>query len=103
MERRGTFVGTAYYVSPEMLKDNVAMPASDIWALGCILFKMLTGEVPFSGTTDYMTFQIILERKLTFPTTVPLSDDAKDLIDKLLQVDPYQRLGASRPGSENDY
>ena len=103
MERRGTFVGTAYYVSPEMLKDNIAMPASDIWALGCILFKMLTGEVPFSGTTDYVTFQMILERKLTFPTDVSLSVNAKDLIDKLLQVDPYQRLGASQPGSDNDY
>ena len=56
MERRGTFVGTAYYVSPEMLKQNVAGPASDIWALGCIIFRMLTGDVPFSGTTDYLTF-----------------------------------------------
>ena len=46
-ERRGTFVGTAYYVSPEMLKDNSCSPASDLWALGCTIFKMLTGNVPF--------------------------------------------------------
>jgi len=56
MERRGTFVGTAYYVSPEMLKDNMAAPASDIWALGCIIYRILTGEVPFCGATDYQTF-----------------------------------------------
>jgi 3-phosphoinositide dependent protein kinase-1 len=55
-ERRGTFVGTAYYVSPEMLKENIAAPASDIWALGCIIYRMLTGDVPFSGSTDYQTF-----------------------------------------------
>ena len=55
-ERRGTFVGTAFYVSPEMLKDNVALPGSDLWALGCIIFKMLTGDVPFNGATDYKTF-----------------------------------------------
>jgi 3-phosphoinositide dependent protein kinase-1 len=45
--RKGTFVGTALYVSPEMLNDNVAYPASDIWALGCTIYKMLTGEAPF--------------------------------------------------------
>ena len=53
LERRGTFVGTVYYVSPEMLKDNNAYAASDIWALGCIVYRMLTGEVPFNGSTDY--------------------------------------------------
>jgi 3-phosphoinositide dependent protein kinase-1 len=84
MERRGTFVGTAYYVSPEMLKLNMAVPASDIWALGCMIYKMLTGDVPFSGSTDYQTFQMILERKLTFPSNIPLSHEARDLIDRLL-------------------
>ena len=89
-DRRDTFVGTAQYVSPEMLKDSKAGPASDLWALGCIIFKMLTGEVPFSGTT---TFQQILERKLHFPDY--LSPQARDLIDKLLQLDPETRLGAT--------
>lgn len=102
-ERRGTFVGTAYYVSPEMLKQNESGPASDIWALGCIIYRMLSGDVPFSGSTDYQTFQIILERKLTFPDSTPFSQEAKDLIDRLLQLEPYHRLGAGRPGSDNDY
>ncbi len=75
-------MGTAYYVSPEMLKDNVALPASDLWALGCIIFKMLTGDVPFNGASDYKTFQMILERDLKFPDS--MSDAAKDLIDRLL-------------------
>ena len=55
-ERRGTFVGTAFYVSPEMLNDNISCPESDLWALGCIIYQMFTGEVPFSGATDYATF-----------------------------------------------
>lgn len=75
-------MGTAYYVSPEMLKDNLALPASDLWALGCIIFKMLTGDVPFNGASDYTTFQMILERDLKFPDS--MSDAAKDLIDRLL-------------------
>lgn len=48
-DRRGTFVGTAYYVSPEMLQVNQATQASDLWALGCIIYKMLTGREPFQG------------------------------------------------------
>ena len=83
-DRRGTFVGTAFYVSPEMLKLNQAMPASDIWALGCTIYKMLTGREPFQGQSDYYTFQMILERKLTYRPEDKVSEDAMDLIDKLL-------------------
>lgn len=35
---RGSFVGTALYVSPEMLQENKFLPASDLWALGCVLY-----------------------------------------------------------------
>lgn len=101
--RRGTFVGTALYVSPEMLKMNQACPASDIWALGCIIYKMLVGEVPFQGQSDYMTFQLILERKLTFPQDIEIGEEAKDLIDQLLQLNPTSRLGSGPKGSANDY
>jgi len=48
-ERRGTFVGTPLYVSPEMLDDNLALPASDLWALGVMVFSMHTGNMPFDG------------------------------------------------------
>ncbi len=71
-------------MSPEMLKDNSASAASDLWALGCIAYKMLTGEVPFKGESDYQTFQMILGRKLKFPLELDISPEAKDLVDKLL-------------------
>jgi 3-phosphoinositide dependent protein kinase-1 len=48
-EARGTFVGTPLYVSPEMLDDNLAIPASDLWALGVMVFNMHTGKMPFDG------------------------------------------------------
>ena len=44
---------------------------------------------------------MITERRLVFPKYLPL--DAVDLIDKLMQLNPYQRLGAGPPDSENDY
>lgn len=49
LQRRGTFVGTVNYQSPEMIDGEDQGHPMDIWALGCILFKMFTGVVPFKG------------------------------------------------------
>ena len=53
MMRRDTFVGTPLYVSPEMLQESISLPASDIWALGCIIFRMHTGRNAFNGITEH--------------------------------------------------
>ena len=53
-------MGTPLYVAPEMLKRTVSGHFTDIWALGCILFEMATGDVPFRGQTDYSTFDLIM-------------------------------------------
>ena len=102
MDRRDTFVGTPLYVSPEMLHDTKSLPASDLWALGCIIYRMHVGNVPFEDRSETGTFDKILNRDLSFPPEANLSDDTKDLIDKLLQINPKRRLGAGRPGSPND-
>ena len=58
--RRDTFVGTPLYVSPEMLMETRSVPASDIWALGCIIFRMYFGFVPFEADNETRTFDKIL-------------------------------------------
>lgn len=48
-KERADFVGTPLYVSPEMLQENLSACSGDIWALGCIIFQMITGDVPFKA------------------------------------------------------
>ena len=55
--RRNSFVGTAQYVSPEILTNSGSSPASDLWALGCIIYQMVTGIPPFHGNSEYLIFQ----------------------------------------------
>lgn len=98
---RGTFVGTPLYVAPEMLEMNLSGPFTDLWALGCIIYQCLTGDVPFNAKTDIQVFQLIQERKIAYPKY--LKPESIDLIDKLMQKDPFSRLGAGKPGSGLDY
>lgn len=46
-ERKATLVGTAEYVSPELLEDDECSKPADLWALGIILYKMYIGKTPF--------------------------------------------------------
>ena len=47
--RRGSFVGSPPFVSPEMLNEKESSPASDLWAIGCILYQMIEGNPPFQA------------------------------------------------------
>jgi len=69
-EYRGTFVGTPLYVAPEMLKESMSGHFTDLWALGCIVYQMATGEVPFKGKTDFQTFDIIMKRDFKWPDSL---------------------------------
>ncbi|KAJ3662840.1 hypothetical protein Zmor_007164 [Zophobas morio] len=91
--RKYSFVGTAQYVSPEILNDAESTCASDLWALGCIIYQMLTGQMPFRGASEYLIFQKILKLDYDFPQG--FHKVAKDLIEKFLVITPSNRLGAT--------
>ncbi|EIW82604.1 kinase-like protein [Coniophora puteana RWD-64-598 SS2] len=92
-----TFVGTAQYISPELLEKNESSKSSDLWALGCIVYQMIAGRFAFSALTNYLTMQKIKTLDYTFPEG--FDPAAQDLVSKLLVRDPLQRLGAGPPGS----
>ncbi len=101
---RVAFVGTAEYVSPEVLKDEPATKGSDLWAIGCILFQILTGRPPFRGESEYLTFQQIseyVEHSFSFPDT--LNQESKSIISGFLNKDTNKRLGSGAPDSEFGY
>lgn len=93
VEPRGeSFVGTPLYVSPEMLNHNIASFCNDIWAFGCILYQCAWGAPPFNGFTEAQIYEKINTKKIFYPDF--LDPKLKDLIDKMIQVDPKERLGA---------
>ncbi|EEB07378.1 AGC/PDK1 protein kinase Ksg1 [Schizosaccharomyces japonicus yFS275] len=89
-DARKSFVGTAEYVSPEVLLDKYVCRASDIWAFGCILYQMFVGRPPFRAANEYQVFQNILHLRYEIPDDVPPS--AAELIREILLLDPKERL-----------
>ncbi|KAL4980712.1 kinase-like domain-containing protein [Aspergillus desertorum] len=89
-ERASSFVGTAEYVSPELLTDKNACKASDLWAFGCIIYQLLAGRPPFKAGNEYQTFQKIVALDYEFPLGFP--SVARDLVERLLVLDPARRL-----------
>ncbi|KAI4190995.1 MAG: hypothetical protein L6R41_000445 [Letrouitia leprolyta] len=88
--KANSFVGTAEYVSPELLRDKTACKASDLWAFGCIIYQLLAGRPPFKAANEYLTFQKILGLEYEFPRGFP--EIAKDLVERLLVLEPSSRL-----------
>ncbi|GAB2211785.1 hypothetical protein Droror1_Dr00025120 [Drosera rotundifolia] len=88
-------VGSAYYIAPEVLKRKYG-PEVDIWSVGVMLYILLCGVPPFWAETEHGIFNAILKGHIDF-TSDPwpaISPQAKDLVRKMLNSDPNQRLTA---------
>ena len=86
-----TQCGSPCYAPPEMIegKSYRGLPA-DIWSSGIILYLMLTGRLPFNELTNKKLYSKILNGKYLIPKN--LSEEAKDLIRKILEINPKKRI-----------
>ena len=93
---RSSFVGTAHYISPEVLKSEDVGPECDYWALGAIIFQMISGQPPFRAVNEYKIMKKILSLDFHFPDGFP--EVARHLVSRLLVYKPAERLGSARSG-----
>lgn len=92
----GTTVGTAAYMAPEQLDDNVVGAGADVWSLGAVLVEALTGRRAFEGPSP-----VVVARRLAGSIPAPRDLPAcwRLLLDGMMDPRPTQRLDASAVGS----
>ena len=91
-ESQKFFCGTLYYMAPEIINKQKYLPYySDIWSLGVLLYTMIYGRFPFNTNDEDKLFDLINEGKFEFPKDIETSEEVKNLIKKIIVVEPCKR------------
>ena len=89
-EKRTTVCGTPIYLAPEIMEEKEHDEAVDLWCIGVLLFELVTATPPFLGNDLDALKENVLKLKINWPKDINV--DAKNLIMKILKLDPKQRL-----------
>ena len=91
-ERKRTICGTPNYIAPEVLEGkNGHSYEVDIWSLGVIIYTLIIGKPPFETSDVKKTYDRIRKNSYAFPDHIGISDEAKDLIQWILNNEPDNR------------
>lgn len=91
----GVRMGTVLYMSPEQVEGKAVDARSDIFALGCILYEILTGEIAFDAPSEFVTMKRIVEGYLPQRAVGGLHEGVAACIRKALAVDPEERFNTA--------
>jgi serine/threonine-protein kinase len=89
----GAFLGTPDYVAPETIEGRGTEPRSDLYALGVVLYELLTGQRPFVGDTAFAVLRKHCTEEPRSPATVKpgVPPALESIVMQLLRKDPAQR------------
>jgi serine/threonine-protein kinase len=92
----GMIVGTIGYLAPEQITDQISTPASDVYALGVVMYEMLTRQPPFPGDSPVVVIRQILEEEPVRPTSLrsDIGGDLDALVQAMMAKDPAVRPSA---------
>lgn len=91
-EKKKTICGTPNYIAPEVLDGKCGHSYEvDTWSLGVIIYTLLIGKPPYETPDVKTTYKKIRMNSYSFPDHVPISEAAKSLIVKILNLDPSKR------------
>lgn len=91
-----SMLGTPPYISIDIVRRIKYGPIADMWSAGVVLYRMLSGRLPFTGKSDRQVIELIKRGvvRVDGPGWETVSPEAKTLVRQLLQTDPYKRISA---------
>ena len=87
----GQFVGSIHYAAPEQAQGLNLNGQTDIYALGVLLYELISGEIPFKGTTTEVFMQVMSGQQRPFPEEFNVPEEVSSLVRQMMSLEPNDR------------
>lgn len=98
LTRTGSIIGTLEYMAPELLSGAAPSVHSDLYAMGVVMYELITGKLPFEGNTEASLIHNILHHRplpvRTYTTGIP--KELESILDRLLKKKPEHRISSAK-------